>query len=196
MKLFIAILFLFSSAQAQQSCLEVDIVLVADMSGSVQGHEYQVAEACMAFVDRFGLSEASVKIGLIMFNNDAYLLTDLTTNKDKLKNLVVAMGNTEARGGTNMDAALQEAFNQIVHGRRVMKIIVLISDGAPDTPLDVETTVAQINATGVVSVCGIYVGTDSGNAAFMEKISNPHCYVQSQDFTRLAEELKKLDICL
>ena len=51
--MFLSIILLFTT----HGCLKLDIILVADLSGSVYRYEYFVADAFDAFINRFELSE-------------------------------------------------------------------------------------------------------------------------------------------
>lgn len=193
--LFATILLLISTVTwAGNSCLEIDIMLCADFSGSVQGHEEYVANAMWAFVDRFDLSEASVKIGIVIFNEGATLLSPLTTDKKKLQNIILAISNSRAQYGTAMDAGLMTAGEELLYGRKVTKMLVLITDGAPDYQNKATEASKLVQLSGV-NICGVYVGTDVGDLAYLKTICKENC-VSETSFSGLADELKKLDVCL
>lgn len=197
-KLFLSACILFAAFAAsfcQSSCLQVDIMLVGDYSGSVDGHQEYVANAMWAFVDRFGLSEASVKIGIITFNSEVTLHTGLTTNKAKLQNIIVGLSTTVPSGTTNLKDALYESVNQLQYGRKVPKLLVIISDGVPDDREETAQLAGEVQKLIGATVCGIYVSAPGGEPGWLKNICSDGCYSETS-YETLAEELKKLDICM
>jgi|SRR5690606_2347657 len=176
------------------SCLQVDIMLVGDYSGSVDGQQEHIADAMDAFVSRFGLSEMAVKIGIVTFNSSVTLHSGLTTNKAKLNAAIQNIREGIPSGTTGLDAALYVAGEELLYGRKVPKLLVLITDGAPDNKTTAASVAKEIKVFGNITICGILVTNYTSDAEWLESICTDGCYSQSS-YEALAEELKQLDIC-
>lgn len=197
--IFITLLILLTSFKEKPGCAQLDIILLGDFSGSVQGREKFVVDAFSTFINQFELSEATVKIGMIMFNDNAYITSPLTSNKDELVAGFNKIASTTASGGTEMVFGLRTAYGEILSkkGRdNIQKIIILVSDGDPDDH-NKEDEIAMIKQMGegqFVSICSIVITQSGCDRDFMKEISNG-CYSEA-DYMSLAYELKNLDICL
>lgn len=198
MKYVIIILFLSSlnAPKEPSSCLEMDIILIGDYSGSVIGHEKFIADAFSSFVSQFELSEETMKIGLITFNSKAKLISPITSSKSTLETHINELYTIPAMSTTNMSDALYMALNEFNSSGRpgFRKLIILVSDGAPDTPTQTKQIADQLKLSNV-SICGVLIQNGEANDDYMKNISSNFCYVQS-NFANLTNELKKLDICI
>src|SRR6185369_13881362 len=82
--LWFVLIMLTLLGRCKAQCLKLDIMLIGDMSGSVQGNEQFVYNALSTFASRFELSEEGVKIGAITFDSSPKLISPLTANKQQL----------------------------------------------------------------------------------------------------------------
>lgn len=194
------------------SCLQMDIILLGDFSGSVKGYEPFIAQAFNAFVKHFDVSENGVKIGVIAFGSMAEIICPLTSNEQLLQSKMDSLAFYKSNGVTNMYLGFIYAKNQFqLHGRAgFKKMIVLVSDGEPDLKTEVLIFGQKIKADNI-GICSVmivkkmidddapmnYLGlpmNQINGAQFMQDISSD-CYVES-DYQNLIIELRKLDICL
>lgn len=168
-------------------------MLVADLSGSVQGKEPFIVDALNAFIDRFTLSENDVKIGIVTFNDRAYMMSGLSSDKNYLHD--VANSITQSGGMTNMTDALFVSANELMeHGRiGTYKLIIMISDGENNRGDCVQAAdgIKQLNGIGI---CSIVIKTSETNTRLMSEISSG-CYEEA-GYENLLTVLKKMDICL
>jgi len=167
-----------------QDCLKIDIILVGDFSGSVRGKEAFIQAAFNSFIQGLPLSEDGVRLGVVVFSDNAEIVQHLTSERFQLDSL-------EASGTTNLSEALQlslDEFNR--NGRDVRKIIILISDGIPDDPDGAKLIASQLKLVGV-GICGILV--EGGNNEYMQEISS--VYAKS-NYENLLEQIKQLSGCL
>jgi uncharacterized protein YegL len=110
----------------------VDVVLVLDFSGSMQGQALQEATpAVRAFIQAFDFSRN--RAGLVLFDDDAVVATPLTNNPTELENgLTVPLSG----GGTAIHAGLRVAQEQLQEAPLDQRrLIVLWSDGGSDLHL-------------------------------------------------------------
>ena len=106
---------------------ERDIVLVLDNSGSMSGTPIQeTRKASENFVKTVLQQDAS--IGIVAFESEAHMLSNFSMDEAQLMS---ALGNLYASGGTNTLAGLTMAGEMLEQSNAKKKIIVLMSDGRP-----------------------------------------------------------------
>lgn len=199
MKSFILTMFLYVgvlNAQGNLGCLEADILLVADLSGSINGNEDFVADAYVAFINRFELADHRMRIGAYAFSKNVHLISHLTSDKAALLSAVEVMRKNPYGTSTNLTSAMLHAGGEYVSNwrREIRRILILISDGHADNRATFLASVAQLKQELGVEVCGIYVDTYEGKPKDMLSISEPYCYVAS-NYEQLVEILERLNIC-
>lgn len=111
----------------------VDIVLVVDTSGSMEGSNLtNTKKAINALVDVFDAKKETVdtKYKLVTFSSSAKTKTDDWVNGTSLKK---AVKNLSADGGTNYDQGLSQAATAINSSNRenAKKIVIFLTDGKP-----------------------------------------------------------------
>lgn len=196
MKNVITIFLLLISLKAHPQCTNLDIVLVADYSGSVRHYESFVSDAILHFAEELTLPYRNdVRLGIVMFADDADVVCK--PDNDYWKNLqnVNKYDSINAHGSTNIELALQTATIELLreqNSRR--KLIILITDGDVTVGTSDQTiaTAKQIQNIGI-GICGVLIKNIASRPEFMQEVSD--CYVET-DYTNLALELKKLNICL
>jgi Mg-chelatase subunit ChlD len=187
------IFFLLTIFQCKaQDCLQVDIVILADLSGSVGGNEPFIKEAIKAFSGQFELSETGVKIGVMTFGSNVRTVCSLTSDSSLLNNGINSLGS--ATGKTNMYGALMAANSELENKGRFgyRKIIIVISDGVPDYP-DVTMMIANELKAKPISIFGIFIDSSLSDSDYMKDLSS--VYFES-NYLELISTLKKLNICL
>lgn len=111
----------------------VDIVLVVDTSGSMEGSNLtSTKNAINALVDAFDAKKETVdtKYKLVTFSSSAKTKTDDWVNGTNLKK---EAGKLSADGGTNYDQGLTKAATAINSSSRenAKKIVIFLTDGKP-----------------------------------------------------------------
>ena len=111
----------------------VDIVLVVDTSGSMEGSNLtSTKNAINALVDAFDAKKETVdtKYKLVTFSSSAKTKTDDWVNGTNLKK---EAGKLSADGGTNYDQGLTKAATAINSSSRenAKKIVIFLTDGQP-----------------------------------------------------------------
>jgi Mg-chelatase subunit ChlD len=189
----------FVKKQESPGCAQIDILLVGDFSSSVFGNEKFIADAFKGFIDQFELSETTVKMGIISFNENPTILSTLTSDQTQLQEALHEISTESASGTTNIDSALVTAGEEMLSNRGrygINKIIILISDGDPDdihVKKDAIVHVENLRNYGI-TVCSILILANNIDRDFMKIISNG-CYSEA-NYHSLAVELKKLDFCM
>ena len=196
MKYILTILLVFSLNIAKSQCLEMDIMLVADYSDSIDGHEEFVEDAFNEFIDRFELHENGVRIGIIAFSDYPFMLSKLSTNKNKLRKVTRTMDGVFHRQSTNMYGALNATYKYMEKNSRenARKMIIVVSDGAFNgSPEKLPELVYEIKKEGI-NICGVLIKSEYQTPQNMLAISNDFCYFEST-YQMLSEVLKNMDVC-
>ena len=119
----------------------IDIVLVVDISGSMQamdyennGHRTSRIEVVKDVVRDFIRARPNDRIGLVVFGTHAYVASPLTLDHDWLdRNLGrVKIGLVE--GNTAIGAGLGTGVNRLRDTKAKSKVVVLLTDGGENVP--------------------------------------------------------------
>lgn len=111
-------------------CLQLDITLVGDISGSVDGNRHHVVEAFDGLIDRF--ENKDVRISIIAFGNYPYVLANYSYDNQYLKEQSKRILDLDLGASTDLTEALMMAAANSFAGREgVRKVIVIVSDGHP-----------------------------------------------------------------
>ncbi len=141
----------------------VDVVLVADTSGSMNVEDVQPDRFFVARAGLYSLLErlSGDRFALVALEGEAYPLVPLTLDADAVGLFLETMEpGIVPTPGTSLGAGLARALEMFVDKARNNKVIVLVSDGE-DLEGDVEEAVQKAKAAGVV-VHTIGVGTEAG----------------------------------
>ena len=174
-----------------------EIVLVLDISGSMQGEKMDQARNAMKFCLN-SLNEHD-RFNFISFSTDVSVLANnlLPATKENIKKAVSAVEQLEATGGTNIDGALRAAFaNDFTDGPATSKMIVFMTDGLPTVgvtdPESILQTVQTSNKKNKIRFFNFGVGNDV-NTHFMDILSNSNDGVTSYVAPREDIEVKVSD---
>lgn len=147
----------------------VDFMLLLDSSGSMSSGDAlpQAKEACYALFDTM-IDFSIHRMGLIVFESEAYQLSGLTQNPEVLKDHVRQL---EAGGGTNMLSALRLADNEF-HAHKNTPVIIVVTDGDPFYESETLQYAAKLKNSGV-RIISIGVGK-SIRIGFLKCLSSDH----------------------
>lgn len=189
-------ILLSSSTVLPEGCLQLDVLLVGDMSTSVSGNEKFVASAFNTFVSKFDLDEEGIRIGAIIFNSRAHIISHLSSDKKLVGGNVQALEFFQADGNTDMLNALYKCVEEFdKNGRHgVKRVIVIVSDGATQGQDKVLLAAGQLKLIGI-DICGVVVINTDTDENFMEHLASPGCYVESY-YNNLPDIMKKMSVCL
>ena len=122
-----------------------DIVFVLDTSGSMAGDKIrQAKDALLYAVKRLGPQD---RFGIVAFSSDINVYSDGLAPADERDDALYFVEQLEARGGTNIDGALQAGL-RLLDGQRT-GTVVFLTDGLP--------------STGVVNINDIRNNAESNN---------------------------------
>lgn len=142
-----------------------DVFLLIDVSKSMDATDIQPSrlEKAKFEINRLVNQFTSNRVGLIVFSQDALMLSPLTFDKNAI-NFFVPKINTSmlSGGGTDFNPALQLAFDKLSKSsaKSQARVIILVSDGE-NFGTETKTILSQIKKKGINFFC-VGVGTSNG----------------------------------
>ncbi|MFN8473800.1 MAG: VWA domain-containing protein [Anaerolineae bacterium] len=160
-----------------------DVLLALDRSGSMAGTKLAAAkDAAKGFVDR--MDTTTDQVGLVSFGSSPNLDVALTSSVGPVR---AAIDGLVAGGSTDMAGAINAAQAELVSGRHRttnQPIIVLMSDGRPDSSVDARTAATAAKAAGT-RIFTIGLGSDVDSTLMRDVASSPSDYYFAPDATGL-----------
>lgn len=173
------------SATPKPLSQERDVVLVLDCSGSMGGTPIEeTKKAATEFLDT--ILDADANLGIVTYESDATRAAEFSTEKGMLQSTIDEIG---AGGGTNFESALRTASEMLAEGQAKKKIIVLMSDGYPESGLmgdDLISYADQIKNNGtLIYTLGFFQSMSAsdkvGPQQLMEKLASPGCHYEVEN---------------
>lgn len=160
---------------------ERDIVLVLDVSGSMSGTPMEeTKKASSNFISTILKEDAS--IGVVTYDDKASKIADFSMDESFLKSKT---NSIDDGGGTDIEAGLEKARGMLASSNAKKKIIVLMSDGAPNSGKVGEELIGyaeRIKNEGVyIYTLGFFEnmgGSKSEAQHLMEQIASDGCHYE------------------
>ena len=115
----------------------IDIILVLDVSGSMQFRDYEDDErsrfeVAQAEARRFIEKRTNDALGLVLFGKDAVSRCPITFDKDLLQRVVeeLKLGVIDS-DGTMLITGIVTAANRLKHSHAASKVMIVLTDGEP-----------------------------------------------------------------
>ena len=146
------------------SDVPVSLGILIDNSGSMRDKRAAVNTAAL---DLVRASNPSDEAFIVNFSDEAFLDQDFTSDIDKLRE---GLGHIESRGGTALYDAVVASADQLSHGARLPKeVLLIITDGEDNaSTLNLEQTIRRVQDLGgpVIYSIGLLFGDeDKGQEA-------------------------------
>jgi Ca-activated chloride channel family protein len=151
-----------NSTQLQSITTEgIDIVLAMDISSSMLARDFDPnrLEAAKNVAIDFIKGRPDDRIGLVVYSGESFTQCPLTTDHDKLINLMSELKNGMIKDGTAIGMGLANAVNRLKESDAKSKVVILLTDGENTAGSIAPVTAAEIAATYEVRVYTIGVGT-------------------------------------
>jgi len=147
---------------------EIDVALLIDCSGSMSGSRIEEAKkAAVGFLNNFRVTNGSV--GLITFPGG--IAHKLTQNFSSIKSKINGLN---ADNGTPMTEAIELAHVSMLLTADHERVIVLLTDGAPDSSSSAEASAAIAKKKAIKIIT---IGVSGADEAFLKRIaSSPSDY--------------------
>lgn len=139
----------------------IDIIIALDISGSMLAKDLKPdrleasKRVAMDFID----GRPNDRIGLVVYEGDAFTQCPLTTDHEVLKTLFADAQSGLIEGGTAVGMGLATALNRLRESQAKSKVVILLTDGVNNTgtvqPLDAALIAQQLG----IRVYTIGVGT-------------------------------------
>lgn len=151
-----------SSTKLQSITTEgIDIVLAMDISSSMLARDFDPnrLEAAKSVAIDFIKARRNDRIGLVVYSGESFTQCPLTSDHDKLINLMGELKNGMIKDGTAIGMGLANAVNRLKESDAKSKVVILLTDGENTAGSIAPVTAAEIAATYGVRVYTIGVGT-------------------------------------
>jgi len=148
------------SAQSFLACLVVDCSGSMDDSDKLEQARRGATEFVTSALAR------GHKVGLIKFSSSASILCKPTTDAAQLREAVASLS---IEGSTNMAEGVALARSTLSDNKRLMRTIVLVTDGMPD---DHSATIREADAAKAQGIDLIAIGTDDADKGFLAQIAS------------------------
>jgi Mg-chelatase subunit ChlD len=191
----IIIMLLVHSRGAAQSkgCLKADVIVLVDVSGSIDGYEDQIHLALVGFVDGLDISEEGIRAGIIAFADNATTLCPLTGDHDTFDDTFKRVRSDN--GSTNMKEGVIAVLDEYSQRGRpdAVKVVIVISDGATQFQAETLRLLESLSLIQAL-VCSVLIKNTVSDVEFMKQVGG-NCYLET-DYGQLYKELERLDFCL
>lgn len=141
----------------------IDIVLAIDASGSMNAQDFKPnrLEAAKEVGINFINERPADRIGLVVFQAEAYTQSPLTTDHELLKSLFDQVQNSDIiTDGTAIGLGLATAINRLRESDAKSKVIILLTDGVNNSGETDPLTAASVAKENNICVYTIGVGRD------------------------------------
>ena len=140
----------------------IDVALLIDCSGSMSGNAMEEAKkAAISFLKNFSIPNGSV--GLITFPGG--IIHNLSQDFSSVKSKITGLS---AYNGTPMTDAIDFAYSGMLVDDACDKIIVLLSDGAPDNNSSAANSAKQAKNKGIRIIT---IGVSGADEAFLKSVA-------------------------
>lgn len=161
----------------------IDIVIALDISFSMLSKDLKPDRLSaskrvgMEFID----SRPNDRIGLVVYEGEAFTQSPLTTDHQVLKELFQQAKPGLVEGGTAVGMGLATAVNRLRESEAESKVVVLLTDGVSNAGSVQPIDAAQIAATMGIRVYTIGVGTKGKALSPVAQYANGQYHYQYVD---------------
>lgn len=151
-----------SSTKLQSVTTEgIDIIMAMDISSSMLARDFEPnrLDAAKEVATEFIKGRPNDRIGLVVYSGESFTQCPLTTDHDKLINLLAELKNGMITDGTAIGMGLATAVNRLKESTAKSKVVILLTDGENNSGNIPPLTAAEIATTFGVRVYTIGVGT-------------------------------------
>jgi len=143
--------------QRKEDMPGVALMLVIDRSGSMTGPKIELAkQAAIATLD---VLQPSDKLGIVAFDSKAELLVHMLRASNRFT-IVDNVSRLRPGGGTNIFAALDRAYAELVRTQAKVKHIILLTDGQSNQNGILELVAGSDDDKITISTVAVGMGSD------------------------------------
>lgn len=139
----------------------IDIMIAMDFSTSMLARDFKPdrLEAARAMAMRFIDARPNDRIGLVVYEGEAFTQCPLTTDHDVLRDLFLQARSGLIDGGTAVGVGLSTAILRLRESTRKSKVVILMTDGVNNAGTVQPLDAAQAAELNGIRVYTIGVGT-------------------------------------
>ncbi|HMU13679.1 MAG: VWA domain-containing protein [Bacteroidetes bacterium] len=139
----------------------IDIMIAMDFSASMLAKDFKPdrLEAARTMALRFIDGRPNDRIGLVVYEGEAFTQCPLTTDHDVLKDLFMKARSGMIEGGTAVGMGLATAINRLRESTRKSRVIILMTDGVNNRGMIQPLDAARIAQQYGIRVYTIGVGS-------------------------------------
>ena len=138
----------------------IDIVIALDASGSMNAQDFTPNrfEAAKAVAQNFAEDRINDRMGLVIFEGEAFTQCPLTSDNEIVKELIGEAKQEIVAGGTAIGTGLATAVNRLKESDAKSKVVILLTDGVNTHGKIHPSSAAEIAAKFGIRVYTIGVG--------------------------------------
>ncbi len=150
-----------SSSWENISTEGIDIIITMDISASMLAKDFDPnrLEASKEVAKRFIAERPNDRVGLVVYEGEAFTQCPLTTDHRVLTNLMNDIKTGMVEGGTAIGSGLATAINRLKDSDAKSKVIILLTDGVNNSGNIPPITAAEIASEFGIRVYTIGVGS-------------------------------------
>jgi Ca-activated chloride channel homolog len=151
-----------ATTELEQYTQGIDIVISLDASGSMEAEDFSPNrfEAAKKVAQEFVSKRINDRIGLVIFEGEAYTQCPLTADRKVLIDIIGETQRNVVDGGTAIGMGLATAVNRLRESDSESKVVILLTDGVNTHGKIHPMTAAEIAQELGVRVYTIGVGTN------------------------------------
>lgn len=133
---------------------DIEVAIVLDNSSSMSEKENNETKkdttysATNKFIELVYNNIKKLKVGIAQYSNSSQIISSLTDSKETSLNLLKKYKDTPCNSNTNTYEALEMAKTQFTSGCK-NKVIVLLTDGYPNSPVDTKKELEKLEIEGI-----------------------------------------------
>ncbi len=187
-------------------CINADIILVLDFSGSVANRKDFIVNSAKAVEEEFVVSEEGIKVGIVVFETEDSLITKCTGDVARLGAAVDAVSAMDFFGGTAMQKGLDLvpglfSLSAVERGKKPeYRIVIIVSDGFVDDSASVEFLCDKFKSEGIF-VYGVqaderaFKSEDNSGDELLRSLSSGNDFFYKTSYQAVYSRIKKLNFC-
>jgi uncharacterized protein YegL len=197
--------FVFFYFGAKSQCLQANMSILLDWSGSEYGNEKEIVKASLNFIESLPISENGVRMSIKTFSFISFYdlynyqnIVDMTYDRDELNSGVLSLLCYPPTGGTVLSGAMNSAiydFKSNYRGYYIPNIIIIISDGDIYDVQESYDIIKTYKEQSILNVFAIQIGGDKEGFVNLTQLTGSANNVEVSTTDKLIEAFKKLNLC-
>lgn len=145
--------------EGQQDASDMEVVLLTDMSGSMSYHSTEMSRAVWIIQRAIQMASTSSVVSVVGYGSEAGYLQGRGNRVNP--NTYTRYSCTD--NGTSPLKALEEAVALFATTKRQKRVLIVLTDGMWDEPMQCDRMFHRMNAAGVVTSTFLYIGSVFGH---------------------------------